>query len=101
MVSLSSVGRSQRAHMIRGILPTEPLPVTSDMLWWFALVNRSHRLSNHDKVAVIAAPVSMEGARAGDQHQPVRTGLLKRLALRRECLLVNLLDRSDSIFEPM
>lgn len=101
MASLSSGGRSQHAHMITGILPTELLPVARDCCGSSRLASQSQRLSNDDKVAVIAAPVPMEVARAGDQHQAVRTGLLERLAPRRECLLVNLLDGSDSISEPM
>lgn len=101
MASLSSGGRSQHAHMITGILPTELLPVARDCCGSSRLASQSQRLGNDDKVAVIAAPVPMEVARAGDQHQAVRTGLLERLAPRRECLLVNLLDGSDSISEPM
>lgn len=101
MASLSSGGRSQHAHLITGILLTELLPVARDCCGSSRLASQSQRLSNDDKVAVIAALVPMEVARAGDQHQAVRTGLLERLAPRRKCLLVNLLDGSDSISEPM
>ena len=43
----------------------------------------------------------MEVAGASDQDQPVRTGLLERLALGRQRPLRHFLDRSDAISEPM
>ena len=65
------------------------------------LAGQAHRLGDHDQVAAVAAPVPPEGAGAGDQHQPVVTGLLEGLAVGGQRLLGHGLHRGDPVAEPV
>ena len=64
-------------------------------------MSQPERLADHDKIAVIAAAISVEIASAGDQHQPMRAGLLERLVVRCERLFRHFANRRHPIFEPV
>src|SRR4029453_2023879 len=78
MASLSSGGGPLRDQMIKGLQATEPAQQRL-----VALAGHAQRFTTRHEIAVVAAPVPVEVSGAGDQYQPMRAGLLERLALRR------------------